>query len=330
MITIIIICLLLSAFFSGSEMVLLSLEKFELRKIAKRPKYKSLNKWIHNPSWFITGILIGNNIVNIAFGTIYSYLILKYSVILNIDATVAGVFAFVTASLLVLFFGEIIPKNIGKSRAKILIKYIYKPLIFFLAVLSPVINTINRIEKLLKSSGHYERSKFTRDDFHKFIIKSRRKGVIKSELEDMLHSFLELKNQNIHEIMIPSDEIEAMNIDKTKNIIDEVSRFGKSRVPVYRDSLDNIIGILYVKDVLDYIFKEQSIVVEKLLRQPLFILPDEKVENVLDKMKSSKIHIAIVSDDGVVKGLVTMEDILEEVTGEILDEYDLRKLGGIK
>jgi putative hemolysin len=316
--------LFLSAFFSCSEMVLLTLNKFELRKLVRIKKYRELLKWIHNPSWFITGILLGNNIVNIGFASLYSYYILDYSVKLHINIELASLFAFFSASILIMFFGEILPKNIGKNKAIKMINLIYNPLIFIIYIFSPIIIMVTALEKYFTGDKKGE-EKFTRDDFHRFIVLVRQEGVIKQDMEKMIHAFLELKKKHVEEIMTPREKIEAIKLEENINVFEHTHELGRSRIPVYRKTLDNIEGILHARDLLRLLNTNANVDIKKLLRNPLFVHKKEKIETVFNMFKKKRKHMALVKDGPKIIGLVTMEDILEEITGEILDEYDLKR-----
>jgi putative hemolysin len=305
-------------------MVLLTLNKFELRKLVRIKKYRQLLKWIHNPSYFITGILLGNNVVNIGFASLYSYYVLKYSAELNINVEIASLFAFLSASIIVMLFGEILPKNIAKNKAVKMITLIYNPLIFIIYIFSPVIVFVSMIEKYFVGNKK-EEEKFTRDDFHRFIVLVRQEGVIKQDMEKMIHAFLELKKKHVEEIMTPREKIEAIKIDGNINVFEHTHELGRSRIPVYRKNLDNIEGILNARDLLRLLNTDTKVDLKKLLRNPLFVNKSEKIENVFNMFKKKRKHMALVKDGKKIVGLVTMEDILEEFTGEILDEYDLKR-----
>ncbi|MFH1714963.1 MAG: hemolysin family protein [Elusimicrobiota bacterium] len=322
--SLIVFFLLLSAFFSCSEMVLLSLSKFEIRKLMKTAKYKKLAQWVENPSWFITGILIGNNVVNIGFGIGYTYFFIRYALRFGLTITSASAASFVSASILLLVFGEVLPKNIGKTRAKRLIHLIYRPLLSFLTIISPIINLVSMIERRFKGERHEEISKFTRSDLHQFIIRARKQGIIRGDLEQMIHAFLEMKDKKIGQIMTPKESIESIDIEKSPGIQERMIALGRSRAPVYKGSLDNIIGILYAKDILSVWPYDKDFDTNKFLRQPITVSPQDSLSSVFDIMKKKRVHMLIVKDGGKTIGLVTMEDILEEITGEILDEYDLK------
>ncbi|MFC1546160.1 hemolysin family protein [bacterium] len=320
-----VIFLFLSAFFSCSEMTLLSLNKFELRKLIRVKHYKKLRLWIKTPSWFITGILLGNNISNIGFGTVCSFYFLKYAQRFNLNSEAASFFTFIFAALIILMFGEIIPKNIGKMNAPKTIHILYKPLLFFMYLFSPVIELVSFAERCITGKKISDVEKFTIDDLHRFVIMVRQEGIIKTELENMIHSFLELKKKRVEEIMTPRDKIEAIDVKTTGDIFERTHFLGRSRIPVYRKSLDNIEGILNARDLLAGIRLGDKFDITKFLRNPIFVNKNEKIENVFNVLRKKRKHLALVKVGKKIAGLVTLEDILEEITGEILDEYDLKR-----
>ena len=316
--------IMLSAFFSCSEMVLLSLLKFDIKKILKNHRYKKLLFWLENPSWFITGILAGNNVSNIAFSSIYSLYILDKSENLHISSLSLNIFIFLSAAFIVLVFGEIFPKNLGRLKAKKLIFYIYKPLVFFMYLVSPLIFLFQFFEKFFLKNKRKHSSKFTLDDMHNFVGFIEEKGVIEETAEDMIHSYLDLRTQKVSEIMVMIDNVEAIDIEKDENIFAKAQAIGRSRIPVYKGDINNIVGLLYAKDLAGYILKD-NIDIHLLLRTPIFIDANETLKYAFKIFKKQRKHIALVKEDNQIVGLITMEDILEEVVGDIFDEYDIKR-----
>jgi putative hemolysin len=305
-------------------MVLLSLLKFDIKKILKNDRYKKLIFWLQNPSWFITGILAGNNIANVSFSTIYSLYILDKFDALNINPLILNIFIFITASSVVLFFGEIAPKNLGRSKARKLIFYIYKPLVILMYILSPAIFLFRFFENIFLKDKKKHNPKFTIDDMHNFVDFIEQSGVIEESAEDMIHSYLDLRTRKVAEIMIPIDKMETIDIDTEKNIFAKAQAIGRSRIPVYKGDINNIVGLLYAKDLAGYIFKD-NFDIHLLLRTPIFLDSNETLKYAFKIFKKNRKHIALVKEDNNVVGLLTMEDILEEVVGDIFDEYDVKR-----
>ena len=317
---------ILSAFFSSAEMVLLTLSKFEIKQIAQDKKYAKLLNWITNPAWFITGILAGNNIVNIGFGFVYSFVILTQAEKFHINPVISNIFIFISAAVLLLVFGEIAPKNIAKAKASKLIYVIYSPLIFFMYLVSPLIFIFHFFEKYVIRTNYRETSNITLEDMHDFVEMIEEDGVIEEDSEEMIHSFLKLKMRKVKEIMTPNSEIVAIDIEKEMNIFQKAHELGRSRIPVYRGDFQNIEGLLYARDLVGMLFKGEFDL-RHFLRSPLFVSSSDDLKYVFRLFQESRKHIAFVKEDNQIIGLITMEDILEEVIGEVLDEYDLLKRG---
>ncbi|MCP4482347.1 MAG: DUF21 domain-containing protein [bacterium] len=311
----------LSAFFSSSEMVLLTLSKFEIKQIAKQKKYRKLIVWITNPAWFITGILAGNNIVNIGFGSVYSFVILTQAEKFKVNLLLSNIFIFFTAAILMLIFGEIMPKNLAKSKADKLIRVIYSPLIFFMYLVSPLIFFFHFFEKYIIRTKHKESPDFTLEDMHDFVEMIEEVGVIEEESEEMIHSFLKLRTQKVKEIMTPNSEVLSIDIEKEENIFAKAHELGRSRIPVYRGDFQNIEGLLYAKDLAGMLFRGEFDL-HQFLRSPLFVQSSDDLKFVFRLFQESRKHIAFVQEDNQIIGIITLEDILEEVIGDVLDEYE--------
>jgi len=320
----IVFFIFLSAFFSSSEMVLLSLSKFEIKKIAKNKRYEKLLIWIKNPAWFITGLLAGNNIVNIGFGAVYSFVILLYAEKLNINPIFSNIFIFFTATIFLLLFGEILPKNIAKSKANKLIFLIYQPLIFFMYLISPLIFLIHLFEKYVIREKSHENTNLTFQDMHDFVGMIEEEGVIEEDAEDMIHSYLNLRTKKVKEIMTEINNVASIDISKEQNIFQKAHEIGRSRIPVYKNNINEIEGLLYAKDLTGMLFKE-NFNLHQFLRSPIFVDSNDNLKYVFNLFKQTRKHIAFVREDNIIVGIITMEDILEEVIGEVLDEYDLKR-----
>ncbi len=316
--------LLCGAFFACAEMTLLSLSKFELKTLVHDPRYKKLLLWLKNPGRFIVGLLAGNNISNIGFSAIYSIYILKKFSFLKISPFISNIFSFITATYIILVFCEIIPKNLGRLNANLLIRYLYKPLIISLKILSPVVFIFDIFDKKFSKKNKIHDTKLTMADMHSFVDYIEEQGVIEEDSEDIIHSYLDLRTQKVRDIMVPLEKICSIDIT-TKNFIEKAYEIGRSRIPVFKGEIHNIVGLLYAKDLAAFVFDDKELDLSKILRNVVYVESNDKLKDVFKYFQKNRKHMAIVRENSEVVGLITMEDILEEIIGEIFDEYDVKR-----
>ena len=318
---ILIILILFSAFFSSSETALFSLSEVKVRTMLeqKRKGAGVLYKLKRNPEKLIVTILLGNNVVNIAASALAT--IISTNLFGSFGVGVAiGVMTF-----LILVFGEIIPKSVALAKAEKLALLVSKPILFLMYLLWPLVWFFGQIAKLTGSFKILISGK----EIKTTAIMGLESGSIKKEEEKIIERAVEFGDISAEDVMTPRVDMFCLdgNLPLIKALVNIVgSPF--SRIPVYSENKDNIIGVLYVKDVLRRIAgkDENDILLTQLARKP-FIIPEKIAINKLFKEFQVKhIHIAIAVDEyGGVVGLVTMEDLLEELVGEIIDESDLNK-----
>lgn len=318
---------ILSAFFSGSETALFSLSKIYLKKIENAPKgtNKRILTLLKKPRHLLITLLLGNTFVNMAISSLAALWAIKHSGLsqyLEPSAIVAIQIAVTTVLLLI--FGELIPKLIALASAGTWAKFVSYPLSLLQTLLFPLIWFFDRFGKLVSSTkeqGSSHGSRFTSEDFHSLIHSESSNRSLEEHEKRMLVGLFRFKDAEISEILIPRVKIVAIeensNLQDLKEII--VST-GFSRIPVYRETIDDIIGMVYVKDLLLYPEKAS---IKELLRPAWFITENMKVEALLNQFKSKKLQLAIVVDEyGGTAGMITLEDIMEEIVGDIRDEYD--------
>ncbi len=334
-----VICLVLSACFSGSETALTSMSKLRIKRLfgEEEKAYQKLEGWLEDPNRYLATILVGNNFVNILASVTAANLAEIFLVTqFNLDYVIAysSAVAVGVTTFLLLIFGEIVPKTYSKQHAvRIsllvigpldLMYKILKPLIWFFLIIS------NTFIKLMGGQAVKEVPLLTEEDVRALIEMSEREGLLEVEEREMIHSIIDFGETLVKEIMTPRVDFVALPVDMPlKEIITTVVDCGHSRIPVYRDELEEIVGILYVKDLLGVDTNGNSeFNLESILRPPLFIPKTKKVSDLLQTFKLQKTHIAIVVDEyGLTGGLVTIEDILEEIVGDIQDEYDVEEPG---
>ncbi|HAB52981.1 MAG: hemolysin [Ignavibacteria bacterium RIFOXYB2_FULL_35_12] len=318
---ILIILLALSAFFSASEIAFILSNKIKLEIKARKKNFAAQNALYFNqhPQNFFSTMLIGNNIGNIAFASISAVLL---STLFNLDE-----FAILIISTIVLLFiGELIPKYLAREIADRFILLSSIPLRVVSFILYPFVKFISWISSFLTqltpSSEIGINSLFNRETIDSLVRESREAGIVDQKESDIINKVLNLADQRVYEAMRPRTEIVGVEINQT---IDEaLSIFidsGYSKLPVYEDSVDNIKGVIYSYDI----FKVPENV-QAITRKILFVPETKKSFEMLNEFLSNQITIAVVVDEfGGTAGLVTMEDIIEELFGEIRDEYDVEE-----
>ncbi len=322
-----VILFLLSAFFSGAETSITATGTGKLRTLQEQGKYKFLNstfQWlIDDMQEALTVCLIANNVVNISASALAS------SVMLKIFGSGALVVVVPVMTVLIVIFGEILPKSAAMVYSENVLIF-SAPILRILAVLiSPAAWVMKKCVKgigfLLHLDLGTQQVFVTRDEIEQFVKIGEESGALEANERRMIDGIIDFDETRVHEIMIPRTDMIALEADDTlaeavKLFIDE----GHSRIPVYDESPDNIIGILYVKDTLKNLLdSDLTCEVRTLLRKPIFVPETIRTAELLENMRREHIHIAIIVDEyGGVAGLVTMEDILEQIVGEIQDEYD--------
>lgn len=320
----IVFCLVCSAFFSGSEIAYTSVNKNRLKKQADEGNKKA-KKAVYIADNFdkaLSTILIGNNLVNIASASI--------STIIAIDLVgeeLGTTAATVVMTILLLIFGEISPKIVAKEINEKFSLAVAGLLKLLMTVLSPVVwvtvSIVNLISKIW-SGRIEEESGMTEDELLTIIETVEDEGVIDENQSELLQSALEFSDIEVSEIIVPRVDMLAVGIDDDKEevlktLID--ARF--SRVPVYKKNIDNIIGVLPVNNLFKQLTNGEEMSIEPLLVDVCFVHKSMKLPAVLDELKRRQTHLAIVTDEyGGTMGLVTMEDILEQLVGDIWDESD--------
>ncbi|MGL5000883.1 MAG: hemolysin family protein [Cetobacterium sp.] len=334
-IIILVVLILLSGFFSASETALTSFKTTDLEDVEKLNKKTAhlLKKWLKSPNEILTGMLLGNNIVNILGSSIATALAIN--VMGNSPRSLAIVTAVMT--VLILIFGEITPKIMAKNNAKYFSKVVIGPIYYFGVLMKPLVKilmwTSILIGRILGVEVKTENIMFTEEDLISFVNVGEAEGIIEEEEKEMIHSIVGLGETNAKEIMTPRTSMFAVEGNKTLNDIwDEMIEAGFSRIPVYEETIDNIIGVLYTKDVLKHLKSNSTDTQIKDLVREVYYVPETKsIIEILQEFKSKKVHIALVLDEyGGIGGVLTIEDLLEEIVGEIRDEFDHEEEESIK
>jgi putative hemolysin len=316
-----ILCVLLSAFFSSSEVALISMTRAKVRTLDNENRVGShaIVALKESPEHLLTTILIGNTVVNIAAASIATAIAIQQFG--NVGIGIAT--GFVTIILLV--FGEIGPK-IYASRASDSFALAVAPIILFLSKLfTPVIWIVERVSPKLGIGKDTAEPTVTEDEIKEWIDVGKEDGTIEQDEQDMLYSVLEFGDTTAREIMTPRVNVilmeDTISFEEAIRIFNET---GFSRIPVYHDQIDNITGILNVKDVFSaMVSHRKDSTVREIMYDPMFVPETKKIDDLLKELRVHRVQMAIAIDEySSFVGIITVEDILEELVGDILDEFD--------
>jgi len=319
---ILIVLVALSSFFSAAETALTSISKIKLLAMVeeKAKNADKIQKLTSNPSKMLSTILIGNNIVNICASSLATSIAIFYS-------PTAGVgIATVVMTIVVLIFGEITPKSFVTQHAEKLAPMVVNTILFLQFIFTPAIVVLNLITgALLRMLGVKKNEKsptVTEAELKTMVNVSHEEGVLEVEERRMINNVFNFGDAQASDVMTPRIRIIALNVESSYDEVMQVFRDEKfSRLPVYTESIDRIVGVLHLKDIIFTDSAEFS--VEKLMRKPFYISAQTDVAKLFEQMRQKNNPIAIVLDDyGGTAGLVTFEDLVEEIVGNIFDEYD--------
>ena len=320
---ILILLLLLSAFFSSSETALTTVNKIRMRTLADAGDERAgfVLKVIGDPSKMLSAILIGNNIVNLYASSLATLLATRLW-----GNEMVGL-ATGILTLLILVFGEITPKTISTISAEGIALRFSKIIYVIMILLTPVIFIVNRLSflvlKLFRVDPHKRAEAITEDELRTIVEVSHEEGVIESEEKKMINNVFDFGDAVAKDVMVPRIDMRFVDVNATYQELIEIFREEKyTRFPVFEESTDNVIGIINIKDI--FLAENSSdFSVRNYLRQPLYTYEFKKVSELMLEMRKVEVNIIIVLDEyGATVGLITLEDMLEEIVGEIRDEYD--------
>jgi len=313
-----------SAFFSASETVLFSLSRLQIHRFraSKSPAARRVVNCLRKPRKWLATILLGNELVNVCISIIGASIISHY---FFYSVKVQMIIAVAIITPIVLLGGEIIPKNIAIRFSPRLAPIMVVPLGIFYRIVRPFRYLLTKIadDFVLMLGGRPEKIEpmIVEEEFRRLIDLGRREGVIVEEEREMIHNVFEFSDKVVSEIMMPAGQIFALPIDLPyERMLEEIKETLFSRIPIYEGNSDNIIGILHVRDLFTFHRRREQggeKDIRTILRAPLFITADRKLEDLLHHFQESQVHMAIVKDDKGIMGIVTMDDVLEELFGEI-------------
>lgn len=323
---ILVILLIGSGFFSASETALMSLSKIRIRYMQQEgvKGAKLVSSLIENPNKLLSSILVGNNVVNIAATSISTSLFIG---LMKGSEGVAVATAVMT--ILVLIFGEITPKSIAANNSEKVALFVARPIKFIIFILSPIVWIFNLITgfifKILGLENKGAQPYITEEELRTMVNVSHEEGVLEIEEREIINNVFQFGDMQAKNAMIQRIDMVAIDVEDSYDEIIELFKNEKlSRMPVYEENIDDIIGILNIKDVIFLDDEEiENFDIKKYIREPFFTYEFKKIAQLLEEMKIEKTQMAIVVDEyGGTSGLITVEDLIEVIVGDIDDEYD--------
>lgn len=313
-----------SAFFSSSETALISLNVFKIRQMEENGVENSslVRRLTDDIGKVLTTILIGNNIVNIVTTTIAT---IFFTDLLGSSGAVVST---IILTLTILIFGEVTPKNIATSSSEKLALKVAKPIKFFDFILKPLsffLQAItNFLTKIIIGESSQKGDLVTEEDLKTIVDVSEEQGVINDQESEIINNVFEFGDSDVEDIMTARTNMEAIAVDmEDKELKDFLKNCKHSRIPVYGKSIDNIIGILHMKDIVAFIAEDKDLNIEEMVRPAFYVYDNMHIFDLFKSMRGENVSLAIVIDEyGGTSGIVTIEDIVEELVGEIEDEYD--------
>jgi len=325
------VLIILSGVFSASETALTAFKSTDLDEIEQsNPKTAKLLKiWLTKPNEILTAILLGNNIVNILASSIATVVTMQ---VMGTKSGNAVAVATISMTVVVLIFGEITPKIVAKTYSQKISGLVIGPIYILSIIALPLIKLLMFITKIISGilgvGIKDENLMITEEEIISYIKVGESEGVIEEEERDMIHSVIEFGDTMAKEVMTPRTSIFMIDSESTiDEVWDDIIESGYSRIPVYGEDLDDIIGILYVKDLLSLAKDRQTKKLVKDIVREGYYIPETKASfEILEEFRKKQVHMAIVLDEyGGTVGLLTIEDLIEEIIGEIKDEYDVHE-----
>jgi len=326
-----VLLLVLSAFFSGSEVAFFSIKQKNIEEDFKSSKLISryANNLIAFPRRLLITILVGNTLANVAVSIVSVSIALEIAYLYQVKLNLILTIQIVLITVIVLIFSELLPKVFASKHPQLSVKIVVVPLYVISTIIYPVSELIAEIIRLTFSKLKFDKAKtaITEKEISDLAEFGHERGTLEEDEQEIISSFVEFKSVLVAEVMTPRVDIVAVPFNISNDeLIQTINNSGYSRFPVYKNNLDKIIGIVHAKDLLQYLrnksfIKEETLV--KITREVLFVPERKKISEMLKEFQHKKIHSAIVVDEfGGTSGLITLEDIIEEIIGEIWDEHD--------
>jgi CBS domain containing-hemolysin-like protein len=301
------------------------------RLLAEGVTPRGLSLWLQDPNKLLTTILVGNAVAVILASVLATSVALDFSFSYGWSQKLTVVCATGIITIFILVFGEIMPKTYARENAEKISLVCIEPLRWIARLFNPLIQVIivpaNFLIRVFGGRRLIGTPLFTTREIGTLIEVGEKEGAVDDEEKKMIESILEFGETIAREVMVPRIDMECIDInDEPAEIFKKIMSIRYSRIPVYKGNVDNIIGIIYTKDLLTAWRNKELIIIEDIMRQAYFVPETKKNSELLEEFRKGKMHMAIVVDEyGITAGLVTIEDLIEEITGEILDEYDVEE-----
>jgi gliding motility-associated protein GldE len=318
---ILIILLVFSGLISGSEVALFSLSKSQIQNQQKSSYIEIIKKLLLNPNKLLATILVANNFINIAIVILFTQIGSDL-----FDGVRSAVLKFtleiILATFLILLFGEILPKIYASRNNLAFSKLVAYPLLLLNIILTPISIPMQHLSNFIKDKLSFTKPNIGLNQLS-YALDLTNPGETTKQEHKILKGILSFGNTETREVMRPRIDIHAFkNTLSYDQILKNIIKNSFSRIPVYKDELDNIVGILYVKDLLPFLDKKEFEWLS-ILRKPFFIPENKKLDDLMQEFQEKKIHLAIVVDEyGGTSGIISLEDVIEEIVGDISDEFD--------
>ena len=333
---------ILEGFFVAAEIALVSVRRTRIDQLVEEgnPGARRVRKLIDDPGRFLAVAQLGLTFIGFfasAFAAVslvtgLQELLVGFGLSAGAASNIALVVVTVILALFTIVFAELIPKSIALGSPERFALILSRPIDVLARLLGPIVSVLNGITRWVARSigvDINQEAQISADELRLIVERGGEQGVLEAEEEQMINAVIELGDRRVHEVMVPRVAIAAVDSDATlEQAIDLVVDVGHSRIPVYHDTIDEIVGILYAKDLLPYLKPDAGPrpALRKLLRPPVLVPESMTVDDLLHEFQRRKVHIAVVLDEyGGTAGLVTIEDLLEEIVGEIQDEYDVEE-----
>jgi putative hemolysin len=311
-----------SAFFSSSETALLSMDRLRVKYLSEkgRPGAKRLERLLSRPDDLLSAILVGNNLVNIMIS------VFATALFLDLFGQGGELMTILILTPLLLIFSEVCPKTYAATYPEKHSFRVLQPIRFFMWLLRPVTAVVSGVSGLLTRflRGEDQAPLISEDEIRSIIEFGEDAGVVDEDKRRMLHGVFDLSEIRVRDVMVPRTEVVGISVEADfKEVVQLTAQARHSRFPVYDGNLDNVVGVIHSKDVLNYLDKPDQFSLRELARQPFFVPEAKPIETLMQAFRRKHLHLAMVVDEyGGVEGICTLEDIVEEIVGEIQDEYD--------
>jgi putative hemolysin len=321
-----IVLFLMSAFFSGSETALMSMDRMRVKYLAEkdRPGARKLAQILERPESLLGAILVGNNVVNIMASVFATTLFME------LFGEKGELMTILILTPLLLVFSEVCPKTYAANYPEKLSFAVLHPVRFIMWLLRPVTWLVGGISSLLTRflHGEVEKPLISEDEIRSIIQFGEHAGVVAKDKRRMLHGIFDLAEIRVRDVMVPRTEVVGIEVGASfTEVVKLVATAHHSRFPVYDGDLDSVVGVIHSKEILNYIGRPEAFSLSQLARPPYFVPEAKPIETLLQAFRRKHLHLAVVVDEyGGVEGICTLEDIVEEIVGEIQDEYDEEEL----